>query len=342
MKAFAVLLTVLALLVAMPATAQIDQYPYVKNGLATLGMTEGNVVRIELFSYGPYVLSTSGKDYLPDGVLNAWYGDIDATTSDQVLLFQGTYDSVPFPDLRMNSSENLNLAEDRPMPGFQYAIASGKGRLSLLLPPIKGQRAALMYRVTVKETHAPEYVTRPELNETNIFVVDLAGRVAGLELAKYEPPTPKRPPFDQPHLFVGYGIQCAGPQNAHGVNVSLSLPMLEMIQFGALLNGAYEDQGGITSYLEWTVPLDDDFACLSIGTSLSVFRRLDRTISPRSVRYGSVYGAFKAMLPVSDSRVIELVFGIQPNAEVSMTANGGLAFTNWRFGLVCRAALTVF
>lgn len=355
MKAFAALCVVLALLIATSATAQVDMYPYVKNGLATLGMTERNVVRIEAFSYGPYTLSASGQDYLSTGMLDAWYGDIDAATSDQVLLFQGTYDSVPFPDPRMNSSENYNLAEDRAIPGFQYAIASGKGRLSLLLPPIKGQRGALMYRVTVKETTAPEYATRPELKETNVFVVDLAGRVAELELAKYEVPAPKPPPFDGVHLIAGYGVtgkfrntlsdgKTETPIVGNGCALSLSLS--GKVLLGAILSGAYEGQGGITPFAEYAIYTFDSKvpgASFLVGGSLSLFRKLDRTASPRSCRYGQLYVAVRAYMDwLGERNPAAITLGFGSSFEVLTTKDGGFRATDHDLAVMFRIELLAF
>jgi hypothetical protein len=356
MKAFAVLLSILALFVAMPATAQIDQYSYVKNGLATLGMTEGNVVRIESLVYGPYVLSASGKGYLPAGVLDAWYGDIDATTPNQVLFFQPTYDSVPFPDARMNSSENYNLAEDRAMPGFQYAIASGKGRLSLLLPPIKGQRGVLMYRVTVKEaTPQPEYATHKELNETNIVVVDLADRVQKLEATQYRPPEPLPAPFDGAHFIVGYGTTVKFRSELSDGNTevpligngcALSLSLSGRVLLGAILNGAYEGQGGITPFAEYAIYTFDPQvpgASFLIGGSLSIFRKLDKAASPRSYRYGQLYVAVRAYLdPFGAKNPAAITLGFGSSFEVLTTKDGGFRATDHDLAVMLRIELLAF
>jgi hypothetical protein len=337
MKTLTAVFALLLLVVTVPAMAQIKLSPYAENGLAILGFAKEDIAKVDTFFYGEWILSASGKEYLPRTEVARYERDIDATNADQALLFQGKYDSKKFPNSRMNSSENYNLAQDRPSPLLQYAIETGKGRLSLPLQPIEGKRGVMMWRVTLKPaSKPPNYVTEERLEErigaTEIDLASVTVRVKRLEETQYVPPTPEPVPFDRIHLFVGYEYHDVGPENAQGLSVSFSLPMFTLIQVGGIFGGGYQGQGGITGFIEATQPLfgTDGGFCLTEGAAVSFYRNLDKSLPApyRTLKYGGPYVGVKSFIPLPASRRIEIALLYNPCAEI-IVSNAGIQCKDW-------------
>ena len=351
MKPLIAVLALALLLAATPLSAQVALEPEVRNGLALLGIQPADVADIVTFTYGEFFISTSGKTFIHAKTLERWLADIKATTPDQLLLFKGFYDSIPFPNRKMNSSENYNLAEDRPMPGYRYAVGLvGKGliRFASLLPPDSGKREVKMWRITLKpEAPLPTYATEEQLNAVQQDLGSVAGRVKTLEETQYRPPEPPPPHFDGMHFFAGYGGQKAGPEVASGVNLSFIVPMLEQVLFGAIVNGAYQGQGGITAYMDVffdvTPGAERGIGGIVAGASVSFYRNLDKSLPApyRTLKYGGPYAGARLYLPFIGDRVIEVSLLITPSAEI-LVSKAGIRMTEWTVGGGLRAALMVF
>ncbi len=119
--------------------------------------------------------------------------------------------------------------------------------------------------------------------------------------------------------------------------------MIDLLEFGAFVNGSYQGQGGITAYGEWTMSLlgDGPRLCLTAGGAVSFFRNRDlAAVAPsRTFKWGGLYVGPKLYIPLGD-RLLELFAGAYPNAEVIYNLHS-IRLHDWS-GWVLRASVLVF
>jgi hypothetical protein len=362
MRNLAIFVAIFSILFVGLASAQVTYPLGVSNTLKSAGIDPSTLSDLESFSYGPFVVGASGEEYLPPAELARWQRDIWESGENHVLIMGGTYDKKRFSNAKMNFPLNGVLGNSRGMVGFSFALPKermGQIRLVLMMEPVESEtRMGFMYRVALPEPakSVPAVVTTIPVEVTAINAMEaridyLTKIVAEL---KTEQPAPKDiVPFDGLHLYAGVFI---GGQLAP--KVSDGTPDLPLVprgfaftlsfngrqKLGVGVAGAYEGQGGISMFTETDLyDLYGRGATLIAGTSLSIFRKLDKTASPRSARYGQLYVGVRGLLDIIDAHPIEVVLALGTSFEVLTTKDGGVRFADWNArGVMLRVSCLAF
>jgi hypothetical protein len=357
MKRTAILVALFSILLAGFSFAQTEYPLGVANTLQMAGVDLGTVTSVESFQYGPFIIGASGEEYLPPAERDRWYEDIWRSNENQILIMGATYDPAPFPNKKMNSSLNHLLGSDRRMLGFEFALPKarmGQIRMVLLMEPFESTgRYGLMYRVTSATKAKPATATASTVDTLKGVIVELRKQIDTLRAMQQKPEEETTAPYDGIHVCVGFAaagainsVRTKSKENLSNDMLSVSISIKGDWELGYIGGGAYENQGGhgffLEKYVATLVSARDASADVFIGSSLSIFRKLDQTESPRSIRLGQLYGGFKVNFGMFGRRhPLHVVGGWGTNFEVRTTKDGGLQFIDHRLGVMMRLAYTL-